>query len=100
MSQLAKVRIAGLAISLVCAGLIWHNWQQLLAQHSFSLRVAGLGPAGLVLGLFLVFCPERAGPPQNTRDKWIVVAVAIAGLALGLLNLYLMHPAMFGLDSR
>ena len=100
MSQLTKVRLAGLVISLVCAGLIWDNWQQLLAQQRFSLRVAGLGPAGLVLGLFMVFCPERAGPPQSTRDKWIVAAATVAGLALGLVNLYLMHPAMFGMGGR
>ena len=41
MPKLGKLRLVGLAISLICAGLIWHNWQQLLSQTGFSLRVAG-----------------------------------------------------------
>jgi hypothetical protein len=43
----------------------------------------------------LVF-PTKAGKPETTKDKILVLLVFGIGLLAGLLNWYLMDPGFFG----
>jgi hypothetical protein len=47
-------------------------------------------------GLFLLIVPSKIGKPQTTADKLIALGVIVLGLAVGLVNWYLMDPAFFG----
>ncbi len=98
--QSIKGRLFGLLISLVSAGLTWYNWQQLLKHESFSLKIAAFGPVGVIGGLFLMIFPQFSGVPQGTKERVIVLVVFGIGLIAGLINLYLMDPAMFGAVTR
>ena len=35
-----KARLFAIAIILVCAGLIYYNWQQLASEGSYSMKLA------------------------------------------------------------
>jgi hypothetical protein len=90
-----KTRLFALAITLVCGGLAWYGWHQLISEGRYSLKAAAFAPVGVVGGLFLLLFPARAGKPETTKDKIIVMLVFVIGLIAGLLNWYLMDPSFF-----
>ena len=95
MSHL-KTRLLGLVIILIFAGLTYRNWQQLIAEGQYSLKLAAFGPLGILGGVFLLLFPTKSGKPETTKDKLIVMLVFGIGLAAGVLNVYLMDPGFFG----
>jgi hypothetical protein len=95
MSHL-KARIFGLILIIVCVGLVYYNWHQLLQEGSYSLKLAAFGPVGVVGGLFLFLFPAHGGKPTTTKEKIIVLLVFGLGLVAGLVNWYLMDPGFFG----
>ena len=90
-----KARLLALFIILVFAGLTYFGWRQLMAEGKYSLKLAAFGPVGVVGGLFLLIFPAKAGKPQTTADKVIVLLVFGIGLAAGMVNWYLMDPGFF-----
>lgn len=92
-----KARLLAVVIIVICAGLMYYNWQQLAAEDEYSLKLAAFGPVGVVGGLFLLMFPGKGGRPETTRDKVIAMVVFGVGLAAGLLNWYLMDPGFFGM---
>ena len=95
MSHL-KGRLLGVVIILVFAGLTYINWHQLWTEGSYSTKIAGFGPLGIVGGLFLLFFPGKGGKPDTIKDKLILLLVFVIGLGAGLCNWYLMDPGFFG----
>ena len=95
MSHL-KVRLAALILILVCAGLVYINWQRLLQEGRYSVKLAAFGPVVVVVGFFLLLFPGRGGKPTTMKERILVVLVFLIGLVAGLVNLYLMDPGMFG----
>jgi hypothetical protein len=91
-----KMRLLGVVLIIVFAGLIYYNWRQLTSEGSYSLKLATFGPVGVVGGLFVLLFPGKGGKPETTRDKIIVLLIFGVGLAAGLLNWYLMDPGFFG----
>lgn len=91
-----KARLLALVIILIFGGLIYYNWQQLRSAGSYSLKLAAFGPVGVVGGFFMLLFPQKAGRPETTKDKVIVLLVFAVGLVLGLGNWYLMDPGFFG----
>ena len=91
-----KVRIFALIIILVCAGLVYINWHQLLREGRYYPKLAAFGPVGVVLGIFLFCFPGRGGKPTSTKERLLALLVFAIGLVAGLVNLYLMDPSMFG----
>ena len=91
-----KTRLFALLLTLICAGLTYYGWHQLLSEGRYPLKVAAFGPVGIVGGLFLLLFPTKAGKPETTKDKIIVFIVFGIGLLAGLLNWYLMDPGFFG----
>lgn len=91
-----KARLAALFIIVVCAAVTSWGWYQLTTEGKYPLKVAAFGPVGIVGGLFLLVFPTKAGKPETTADKIIVMVVFAIGLAAGLLNWYLMDPGFFG----
>jgi len=91
-----KARILALVIIVVFAGLIYFSWRQLKTEGRYSLKLTAFAPVGVVGGLFLLFFPGKAGKPETTTDKIIVLLVFGIGLLLGLGNWYLMDPGFFG----
>jgi len=83
-------------LNLVCASLTWYGWHQLTTEGRYPLKVAAFAPVGIVGGLFLLFFPNKAGKPETTKDKVIVLLVFGVGLIAGLVNWYLMDPGFFG----
>ena len=95
MSSL-KPRLGAVALIVLFGGMMYYNWQQLHATGSYSMRMAAFGPVGVIGGFFLLAFPKKAGKPETTRDKVVVMAVFVSGLLVGLANLYLMDPGFFG----
>jgi hypothetical protein len=91
-----KARLLAIVIILIFSGLMYYSWQQLLTTGSYSVKIAGFGPLGVIGGLFLLVFPDKAGKPTNTKDKVIVLLVFGVGLVAGLFNWYLMDPGFFG----
>jgi NhaP-type Na+/H+ or K+/H+ antiporter len=91
-----KARLLAVLIIVVFAGLMYYNWRQLRTEGSYSLKLAAFGPVGVVGGLFLLLFPGKAGKPETTRDKLVVLLVFAVGLLAGLYNWYLMDPGFFG----
>jgi hypothetical protein len=91
-----KARLFAVLLILLFAGLTFYNWRQLLGEGKYSFKMATFGPVGLVGGFFLLVFPGKAGKPQTTADKLMVILVLVVGLAAGALNLYLMDPGFFG----
>ena len=91
-----KARLLAVFIIILFAGLTYWGWYQLTTQGKYPLKVAAFGPVGIVGGLFLLVFPTKAGKPETTADKIIVMVVFIIGLAAGLFNWYLMDPGFFG----
>jgi len=90
------MRIFGVVLILVFAGLIYYNWSQLASEGRYSLKMAAFGPVGVVGGLFVLLFPEKGGRPETTRDRVIAILVFGVGLVAGLVNWYLMDPGFFG----
>jgi hypothetical protein len=47
-------------------------------------------------GIFLLLFPAKAGKPETTKDKVIVLLVFVVGVMAGLSNWYQMDPGFFG----
>jgi hypothetical protein len=90
-----RARILGAVLILVFIGLTWLAWHQLATDGVYSLKLAAFSPVGIVGGLFLLAFPSKAGKPETTKDKIIVLGVFALGLLAGLLNWYLMDPGFF-----
>ena len=95
MSHL-KARLFALVIILVFVGSTYYNWQHLLDEGRYSLKLATFSPLGVLAGSFLLLFPEKGGKPETTKDKMIAMLVFGIGLVAGLCNLYLMDPGFFG----
>ena len=91
-----KTRLFALLLILICGGLTYYGWHQLLNEGRYSLKIAAFGPVGVVGGLFLLLFPTKAGKPDTIKDKIIVLVVFAIGLVAGLVNWYLMDPGFFG----
>ena len=91
-----KARLLGIVILLMFAVITYINWHELLSSGTYSTKMAAFGPVGIIGGLFLLVFPDKAGKPETTIDKVIVMFVFGLGLAAGLVNWYLMDPQFFG----
>ena len=91
-----KARLFAIVLILVSLGLIYYNWQQLLRDGSYSMKLAAFGPVITVGGIFLLISPTRAGKPTTTKEKITVLLVLVVGLLAGLVNWYFMDPGFFG----
>ncbi len=92
-----KMRLVGLFLILLFAGLLYYNWYMLMEERKYYMKLAWLSPVGIVGGLFILLFPTKAGPPQNTQDRLIALLVFILGMAAGAINVYLMDPGFFSL---
>jgi len=90
-----KARLLAIVLILVFAGLTYLNWHDLWTTGRYGIKMA-FAPVGIVGGLFLLAFPTKAGKPQTTGDKVIVLIVFAIGLLAGLVNWYLMDPGLFG----
>jgi hypothetical protein len=91
-----KARLLALVLIVLSIGLVYYNWQQLLRDGSYSMKLAAFGPVIGIGGLYLLLFPSRAGKPVTTMDKVTVLIVLAIGMAAGLVNWYLMDPGFFG----
>ena len=91
-----KQRLFALVMIIGFIGLTYYNWQQLWDDGRYSLKMAAFGPVGVVGGFFLILFPTMAGRPETPRDRLVLLAVFVVGLAAGLVNWYLMDPGFFG----
>ncbi|HJR08602.1 MAG TPA: hypothetical protein VJ842_15185 [Pyrinomonadaceae bacterium] len=91
-----KVRLLAIVIILVFVGLTYYNWQQLLTEGKYSMKLAAFGPVGVVGGIFLLLFPGKGGKPETTKDKLIALLIFGIGLVAGLYNWFLMDPGFFG----
>jgi hypothetical protein len=91
-----KARILGLILILLGVGLVYLNWHQLQTDGTYSMKMAAFGPLIGVGGIFLLLFPSMGGKPATAKEKIIVLAVFVIGLAAGLINWYLMDPGFFG----
>ena len=91
-----KARLFSVVIVLISAFMIYTNWQQLQTEGKYSQKIAAMAPVGIVAGLFLLLFPRYFGKPNSTSEKVIVMIVFVIGLAVGLLNWFLMDPGFFG----
>jgi NhaP-type Na+/H+ or K+/H+ antiporter len=96
MMRNLKIRLLGVGLILVFGFLVYVNWQNLITEGRYSLKLATFGPVGFVAGFYLFFFPGKGGKPQTTRDKIVVIVVFVIGVAVGLINWYLMDPSAFG----
>jgi hypothetical protein len=90
-----KARLLAMVLILVFGGLTYLTWHELLTTGRYSLKMAAFAPVGVVGGLFLLAFPAKAGKPQTTSDKVIVLVVFALGLLAGLVNWYLLDPGFF-----
>jgi hypothetical protein len=91
-----KARVFALILILVCSGLVYYNWHELLQEGSYSIKLASFGPVGIVGGVYLLLFPSMWGKPTTTKEKLVALAVLGLGLVAGLINWYLMDPGFFG----
>ena len=89
-------RLLGIVIIVIFVGLTYYNWHQLSSDGVYSMKLAAFGPVGIVGGLFVLLFPGKAGRPETTMDKLVVMLVFVVGLVAGLINWYLMDPGFFG----
>ena len=89
------IRLFGLAASAGSAVLIYNNWQRLLADNTYSFRIAGLAPLGVVMGLYITLFPTKIGRPETPLDKFMAIFLVVIGAAAGFYNWYLMDPEKF-----
>jgi hypothetical protein len=91
-----KARIFAIILILLSIGLIYLGWYQLRTEGRYSMKLAAFSPVVGVGGFFLLIFPSMSGKPTTTREKIIVLAVLVIGMLAGLINWYLMDPAVFG----
>lgn len=91
-----KARLLGLVLILVSVALVYYNWQQLWQEGQYSMKMAAFGPVIGIGGLYLLIFPSRAGKPTTTGEKIAALVVLGIGMAVGLVNWYLMDPVFFG----
>ena len=91
-----KARLLGLIIIAVFAVIMYINWTELNSEGTYSIKMAVFGPLGIIGGLFVLLFPSKAGKPQTTLDKILVMLVFVIGILAGLVNWYLMDPGYFG----
>lgn len=91
-----KTRFLALILIIISVVLVYYNWQELLQQRQYSMKLATFAPLVGVGGVFLLVFPAMVGKPETFREKIIVMTVLIVGLLAGLYNLYLMDPGFFG----
>jgi len=91
-----KARIFAMVLILVCIGLIYYNWQQLLQEHQYSMKLAAFAPVGVIGGIYLLIFPSMGGKPTTAKEKIIALVVFGIGVVAGLINWYLMDPGFFG----
>ena len=92
-----KARIFASVLILICIGLVYYNWHQLLQEGRYSLKLAAFAPVGVIGGLFLLIFPSMGGKPTTGKEKIIALIVFAVGLVAGLINWYLMDPGFFGM---
>lgn len=91
-----KARLFGLVIIAVFVGMTYYNWHLRDTEGSYYPKLALFGPVGIVGGLFMLLFPSKAGKPETTRDRLLVLLIFAVGFAAGGYNLYLMDPHFFG----
>lgn len=91
-----RARLLALILIASFGALTYFTWHELLTTGKYSLKMAAFAPVGIVGGLFLMAFPTKAGKPETTGDKIIVMVVFAIGLLAGLVNWYLMDPGFFG----
>jgi hypothetical protein len=91
-----KARLFAIVLIVVSIGLIYYNWQQLLHEGRYYMKLAAFAPLVGVGGLYLLLFPSMGGKPTTTREKILAMIVFGIGLAAGLVNWYLMDPGFFG----
>ncbi len=91
-----KGRLLGLIIIVVFVVIMYINWAQLNSEGKYSIKMAVFGPVGIIGGLFILAFPSKAGKPQTTLDKIMVIGVFVVGIVAGLVDWYLMDPGYFG----
>lgn len=91
-----KIRLFALVLVVACAALVYYNWQQLTNEGRYSMKLATFSPVGIVGGIFLLLFPSKVGKPASADEKIVVLLVLVVGMAIGLLNWYLMDPGFFG----
>jgi len=91
-----KGRLLGIFIIAIFAVIMYINWHQLNTEGKYSVKMALFGPVGLIGGLFVLAFPSKAGKPQTTLDRIVVIAVFVVGILAGLANWYVMDPGYFG----
>jgi peptidoglycan/LPS O-acetylase OafA/YrhL len=91
-----KARVLALVLIVVSVAIIYINWHQLQQEQIYSVKMAAFGPVIGVGGIFLLLFPSKAGKPNTTADKLMVLGVLLIGLVAGLINWYLMDPGFFG----
>ena len=90
-----RTRLLGLILIVSFAALTYFAWHELLTTGKYSLKMAAFAPLGIIGGLFVLAFPTKAGKPQTTGDKLLVIVVFAAGVIAGLVNWYLMDPGFF-----
>ena len=90
-----KMRLFALVLIAASAGVIYYEWQKLKEEGRYSMKVASFAPLLIVGGIFILLFPSKAGKPQTTGEKLLVLLVFVLGLAAGLINWYLMDPGFF-----
>jgi hypothetical protein len=64
-------------------------------EGRYHMKAAAFAPLGLVGGIFILLFPTKVGKPETGMDKLIVFLVFIIGIAVGLVNWYMMDPGFF-----
>lgn len=93
-----KARLFALLLIAVSVGLIYYNWHLLWQEGHYYIKLATFGPVGVIGGLFMLLFPAHGGKPTTTRQKIIALLVFVIGLAVGLVNWYLMDPGFFNFN--
>ena len=87
-----RTRLLGIILIVSFSALTYFSWHELLSTGRYSLKMAAFAPLGIVGGFFVLIFPTKAGKPQTTGDKLLVLAVFAVGILAGLVNWYLMDP--------
>jgi peptidoglycan/LPS O-acetylase OafA/YrhL len=90
-----KMRLLGVVVIVVFAGLLYYEWQRLWQEARYNLKIAAFAPLVIIGGLFILLFPARAGKPETVSDKLIAFLVFAIGVLAGVVNVYLMDPGFF-----
>src|SRR5437868_3372477 len=91
-----KVRVFGMVLIPLSGGGIYYNWWQLRHTGSYYMKLAAFGPVIAIGGVFLIVFPRRGGKPTSNGEKLVAMIVLAIGLVVGVINVYLMDPGVFG----